>query len=198
MMKALVDRWCSFGQYARLVRGPMRIVDSFYEHIRDINVTLLAHVQWIEERLIKAVQPAPSSLKVVSIRISVTCSAAPSKSHLPNKNNSALSRPVDTRGIPGLSVMALRDSSPLSLGGVKMTHGRSDLNVLLEEEASMASGQECTSYLHANSLRFVRYRTHSPSRPSLPGVRAFRCAQWRPHHDPIRRTVWLRLVHPSS
>ncbi|OJA12836.1 hypothetical protein AZE42_04242 [Rhizopogon vesiculosus] len=103
-----------------------------------LSIGKVAHVQWIKERLVKAVQPAPSSLKV-SIRIFITCSAASSQSHLSNKDNSALSRPVDTRGISGLSDMALGDLSPSSLGGVKMTHGRSDLNALLKEEAIFGS-----------------------------------------------------------
>ncbi|OAX33649.1 hypothetical protein K503DRAFT_508483 [Rhizopogon vinicolor AM-OR11-026] len=82
----------------------MRFAVSFYECFRVTNVTFLAHIQWIEETLIKAIQLASPSL-TVSICIFISYSAAASQPDLSGEDNSAFSRPVEKNYIPEPSVM---------------------------------------------------------------------------------------------
>jgi len=105
------------------------------------------YVQWIEEALVKAVQLAPSSL-TVSIRIFDTGSPSLSQSMEEDFN---LSSPTEKKGTPEQVVTrkgSLTSSMLLSLRGVSMEKGRSDLDALLKEEISMASGSMSVSGKH--------------------------------------------------
>ncbi|KAG1907913.1 ferric reductase NAD binding domain-containing protein [Suillus fuscotomentosus] len=122
------------------------------------------YVQWIEEALIKAVQLAPPSL-TVSIRIFNTGSPSTTQSM---EEVSGLSNPdpteknvtfeqVVTRKSPSTSSMLL------SLRGVKMESGRSDLDALLKEEVSMASGRMSVSVCGSHGIaRAVRHALRFP------------------------------------
>jgi len=96
------------------------------------------YVQWIEQALIKAVQLAPSSL-TISICIFVTGSPSTADADLPD---SVVSSPVEKQGAPE-HIVSKRDSSPSlsSLRGVKLEIGRPNLDALLKEEISSASGR---------------------------------------------------------
>ncbi|KAG1795142.1 ferric reductase NAD binding domain-containing protein [Suillus plorans] len=120
------------------------------------------YVQWIEEALIKAVQLAPPSL-TVSIRIFITGSPSTTQSM---EEVSGLSNPTEknvtfeqvvTRKSP------LTSSMLLSLRGVKMESGRSDLDALLKEEVSMASGRMSVSVCGSHGIaRAVRHALRFP------------------------------------
>jgi hypothetical protein len=143
------------------------------------------YVQWIEEALVKAVQLAPPYL-TVSIRIFDTGSSSTAQSMDEDPN---LSHPTEKNGTPEQVVTrksSLTSSMLLSLRGVKMESGRSDLDALLKEEVSMASGSMSVSGKHLFlrppriynlryyiSLRVARYSTRSPSCASFPGLWTF-------------------------
>lgn len=100
---------------------------------------VIGYVQWIEEALIKAVQLAPPSL-TVSIRIFNTGSPTTTQSM---EEVSGLSNPTEK-----IVTFEQTSSMLLSLRGVKMESGRSDLDALLKEEVSMASGRMSVSGKH--------------------------------------------------
>ncbi|KAG1804325.1 ferric reductase like transmembrane component-domain-containing protein [Suillus subaureus] len=112
-------------------------------------------VQWIEEALIKAVQLAPPSL-TVSIRIFDT--GSPSTSHLSN--------PTEKNGTPEQVLtrkVSVSSSMLFSLHGVKMESGRADLDALLKEEVSMASGSMSVSVCGSQGIaRAVRHALRFP------------------------------------
>ncbi|KAG2157689.1 ferric reductase NAD binding domain-containing protein [Suillus bovinus] len=113
-------------------------------------------VQWIEEALVKAVQLAPPSL-TVSIRIFYTGSTRSME------EVSSLSNSTEK---PGKDPLAL--SMLLSLRGVKMESGRSDLDALLKEEVSMASGSMSVSVCGSQGIaravrRALRFPVSGPS-----------------------------------
>ncbi|KAJ8584981.1 hypothetical protein M405DRAFT_936300 [Rhizopogon salebrosus TDB-379] len=118
------------------------------------------YVQWIEDTLIKAVQLAPPSLKI-SIRIFITDPLSIAGSEL---SISALSSPVEKKGAPEHNVTK-RDSlsSLLSLRGVKMEAGRPNLDALLKEEISSASGRMSVSVCGSQGIsRAVRHALRFP------------------------------------
>ncbi|KAG2112970.1 ferric reductase like transmembrane component-domain-containing protein [Suillus discolor] len=117
------------------------------------------YVRWIEEALIKAVQLAPPSL-TVSIRIFNTGSPSMTQSM------------EEVSGLPNITekIVTFEPTSSmlLSLRGVKMESGRSDLDALLKEEVSMASGRMsvsvCGSYGIARAVRHaLRFPVSGPS-----------------------------------
>ncbi|KAG1779947.1 ferric reductase NAD binding domain-containing protein [Suillus placidus] len=120
------------------------------------------YVQWIEEALIKAVQLAPPSL-TVSIRIFNTGSESTVQ---PIEENSSLSDPTDKKGAPEQVLIRKASSTSsmlLSLRGVKMECGRSDLDALLKEEVSMASGSMSVSVCGSQGIaRAVRHALRFP------------------------------------
>jgi predicted ferric reductase len=120
------------------------------------------YVQWIEEALVKAVQLAPSSL-TVSIRIFDTGSPSLSQSMEEDFN---LSSPTEKKGTPEQVVTrkgSLTSSMLLSLRGVSMEKGRSDLDALLKEEISMASGSMSVSVCGSQGIaRAVRHALRFP------------------------------------
>ncbi|KAG1880529.1 ferric reductase NAD binding domain-containing protein [Suillus tomentosus] len=113
------------------------------------------YVQWIEEALIKAVQLAPPSL-TVSIRIFNTGSPSMTRSM---EEVSGLSNSIPTEK----NVTFEQTSSMLlSLRGVKMS-GRSDLDALLKDEVSMASGRMSVSVCGSHGIaRAVRHALRFP------------------------------------
>ncbi|KAG2346386.1 hypothetical protein BDR05DRAFT_959248 [Suillus weaverae] len=120
------------------------------------------YIQWIEEALVKAVQLAPPSL-TVSIRIFNTGSESTVQ---PMEEDSSLSDPTEKKGAPE-QVLTRKVSSTssmlLSLRGVKMECGRSDLNALLKEEVSMASGSMSVSVCGSQGIaRAVRHALRFP------------------------------------
>jgi ferric-chelate reductase len=123
-----------------LVHTRSRFVDPWSAGLLWSKLTscFIDYVQWIEDTLIKAVQLAPPSLKI-SIRIFITDPLSIAGSEL---SISALSSPVEKKGAPEHNVTK-RDSlsSLLSLRGVKMEAGRPNLDALLKEEISSASGR---------------------------------------------------------
>ncbi|KAG2078953.1 iron reductase [Suillus decipiens] len=119
------------------------------------------HLRWIEEALIKAVQLAPSSL-AISIRIFNTGSPLTEDSNPLNL--------TEKPGTPGQVATkdSLTSSTLLSLRGVKMESGRSDLDALLKEEVSIASGSMsvsvCGSHGIARAVRkALRFPVSGPS-----------------------------------
>ncbi|KAG1731763.1 ferric reductase NAD binding domain-containing protein [Suillus lakei] len=120
------------------------------------------YVQWIEEALIKAVQLAPPSL-TVSIRIFDTGSPPTAQSM---EEDSSLSNPTEKNGTLEQVVTrkgSLTSSMLLSLRGVKMERGRSDLDALLKEEVSMASGSMSVSVCGSQGIaRAVRHALRFP------------------------------------
>ncbi|KAG2095871.1 ferric reductase NAD binding domain-containing protein [Suillus discolor] len=120
------------------------------------------YVEWIEEALIKAVQLAPPSL-TVSIRIFDTGSLSKAQSM---EENYSPSTPTEKNGIPEQVVTrktSLTSSMLLSLRGVKMESGRSDLDGLLKEEVSMASGSMSVSVCGSQNIsRAVRHALRFP------------------------------------
>ncbi|KAG1806036.1 hypothetical protein EV424DRAFT_1577789 [Suillus variegatus] len=93
-----------------------------------------------EAALIKAVQLAPPSL-TLSTRIFNTGSSSATQSM---EEVSGLSNPTEN-GTPEQIVMkkgSLTSPMLLSLRGVKMENGRSDLDAMFKEEVSVASGSE--------------------------------------------------------
>ncbi|KAG1796017.1 ferric reductase NAD binding domain-containing protein [Suillus plorans] len=122
----------------------------------------VGHVQWIEEALIKAVQLAPPSL-TVSIRIFDTSSLSKVQSM---EENCSPSTPTEKNGIPEQVVTRKTSSTSsmlFSLHGVKMESGRSDLDGLLKEEVSMASGSMSVSVCGSQSIsRAVRHSLRFP------------------------------------
>ncbi|KAG1834099.1 ferric reductase NAD binding domain-containing protein [Suillus variegatus] len=112
------------------------------------------YVQWIEEALIKAVQLAPPSL-TVSIRIFNTGSPTTTQSM---EEVSGLSNPTEK-----IVTFEQTSSMLLSLRGVKMESGRSDLDALLKEEVSMASGRMSVSVCGSHGIaRAVRHALRFP------------------------------------
>jgi hypothetical protein len=104
---------------------------------------------------------------------------------------------------------SLTSSMLLSLRGVNMEKGRSDLDALLKEEVSMASGsmsvsgkhefhrhQEYATYGHYISLRIAGYSTRGPSCTSFPCLWTFQYSQWRAERNPICRIFRIRLIIP--
>jgi predicted ferric reductase len=120
------------------------------------------YVRWIEEALIKAVQLAPSYL-MVSIRIFDTGSSSTSQSM---DEDSSLSSPTEKNNTPDQVVTrksSLTSSMLFSLRGVKMESGRSDLDALLKEEVSMASGSMSVSVCGSQGIaRAVRHALRFP------------------------------------
>ncbi|KAG2034819.1 ferric reductase NAD binding domain-containing protein [Suillus americanus] len=119
------------------------------------------YVQWIEEALIKAIQLAPPSL-TVSIRIFNT--GSPSMSQF-MEDDSSLPSPTEKNGAPEqvLTRKGSLTSSLFSLRGVKMESGRADLNALLKEEVSMASGSMSVSVCGSQGIaRAVRHALRFP------------------------------------
>ncbi|KAG2151663.1 ferric reductase NAD binding domain-containing protein [Suillus bovinus] len=119
------------------------------------------YVQWIEEALIKAVQLAPPSL-IVSIRIFNTGSLSTTQSM---ERNSSLSNAIEKNGTSEQVETQKGSSMSLlwSLRGVKMENGRSDLDVLLKEEVSMASGSMSVSVCGSQGIaRAVRHALRFP------------------------------------
>lgn len=145
----------------------------------------IEYVQWIEEALIKAVQLAPPYL-TVSIRIFDTGSSSTAQSM---DEDSSPSNPTEKNGTHEQVVTRKTSSTSsmlFSLRGVKMERGRSDLDALLKEEVSMASGSMSVSgkhYFHRPpriynlryyiSLRVAGYSTRGPSCASLPSLWTF-------------------------
>jgi hypothetical protein len=121
---------------------------SSYERMRDTNIIFIAHIQWIEEELIKAVRLAPPSL-TLSIRIFISGSTAASQSDLSGEDDFTLSRAaVEKKGITEPSVVTQGDTLPSSLsslGGTEVKQGRADLDALLNEEVNMTSGRMSVS-----------------------------------------------------
>ncbi|KAG1804077.1 uncharacterized protein BJ212DRAFT_1395224, partial [Suillus subaureus] len=119
-------------------------------------------VQWIEEALIKAVQLAPPSL-TVSIRIFDT--GSPSTSQYMEEDFS-LSNPTEKNGTPEQVLtrkVSVSSSMLFSLHGVKMESGRADLDALLKEEVSMASGSMSVSVCGSQGIaRAVRHALRFP------------------------------------
>ncbi|KAG1894697.1 ferric reductase NAD binding domain-containing protein [Suillus fuscotomentosus] len=120
------------------------------------------YVQWIEEALIKAIQLAPPSL-TISIRIFDTGSLSKAQSM---EENYSPSTPTEKNGIPEQVVTrktSLTSSMLLSLRGVKMESGRSDLDGLLKEEVSIASGSMSVSVCGSQNIsRAVRHALRFP------------------------------------
>ncbi|KAG1870856.1 ferric reductase NAD binding domain-containing protein [Suillus subluteus] len=120
------------------------------------------YVQWIEEALVKAVQLAPHSL-TVSIRIFNTGSPSTSQSMEVDSN---LLNPTEKNGIPE-QVMTRKGSSIssmlMSLREVKMESGRADLDTLLKDEVSVASGSMSVSICGSQGIaRAVRHALRFP------------------------------------
>jgi len=97
----------------------------------------------------------------VSIRIFITGSATASQSDLSNgAYDSTLPRPAEKSSIPEPGVVTLENSLPpslSSLGGVKIKHGRPNIDAMLKEEISTASGRmsvtgEFTSTKNAKAI----------------------------------------------
>ncbi|KAG2138460.1 ferric reductase NAD binding domain-containing protein [Suillus clintonianus] len=123
------------------------------------------YVRWIEEALIKAVQLAPPSL-TVSIRIFNTGSPSMVENALPMEEDSSLSNPTEKKDTPEQVVTregSFTSSSLFSLRGVKMESGRSDLDALLKEEVSVASGSMSVSVCGSQGIaRAVRHALRFP------------------------------------
>jgi hypothetical protein len=110
----------------------------FRERITGTDVICIAHVQWVKKALMKAVRLAPPSL-TISLRIFITSlSTAESKLSDP-----ALCEKTSTSE----RIVTSRDSfsSLLSLRGAKMEYGRPNLDAMLKEEISSASGRMSVS-----------------------------------------------------
>ncbi|OJA09419.1 hypothetical protein AZE42_03069 [Rhizopogon vesiculosus] len=123
-----------------------------------------AHVQWIEETLIKAVRLAPSSL-TISIRIFITGSAATSQPDLSSKDNPAFSLPdsMEKNGIHKPSDASLAELSSLGTVGTIKVHGRPNLDALLKEEINMASGRMSVTVCGPHGIaRAVRHALRFP------------------------------------
>jgi ferric-chelate reductase len=119
--------------------------------------TFVAHVRWIEEALVKAVQLAPPSL-AISIRIFITRSLPMTESQSPD---SVSLSPIEKKGTHD-PIVIMSDPSLLSLlSGVEVNHGRPNLDALLKEEASITSGRMSVSGKYAN-LRHVQ-ATYRPT-----------------------------------
>ncbi|KAG2055254.1 hypothetical protein BDR06DRAFT_934312 [Suillus hirtellus] len=120
------------------------------------------YVQWIEEALIKAIQLAPPSL-TISIRIFDTGPLSKAQSM---EENYSPSTPTEKNGIPEQVVTrktSLTSSMLFSLRGVKMESGRSDLDGLLKEEVSIASGSMSVSVCGSQNIsRAVRHALRFP------------------------------------
>ncbi|KAG2122210.1 FAD-binding domain-containing protein, partial [Suillus cothurnatus] len=119
------------------------------------------HVQWIDEALIKAVQLAPPSLTVF-IRIFDTGALSMSQS---TEEDSSRSVPTEKSGTPEQDVAngSLTSSKLLLLRGVKMENGRANLDALLKEEISMASGSMSVSVCGSQGIaRTVRHALRFP------------------------------------
>lgn len=169
---ALADGWCSFGPYAILVRYLL-----FHERVRGINVVFVAHVRWIEEALVKAVQLAPPAL-TISIRIFITRPLPMTESQSPDFISS--SGTIEEKGTHGPSV-TMSDPSLLSLlRGVEVNHRRPNLDALLKEEASITFGRMSVSGKCAN-LRHVQ----ATYRPAVCGSRGIARAVRRALRFPV-------------
>jgi predicted ferric reductase len=119
------------------------------------------HVQWIDEALIKAVQLAPPSL-TVSIRIFDTGALSMSQS---TEEDSSRSVPTEKISTPEQDAAngSLISSKLLLLRGVKMENGRANLDALLKEEISMASGSMSVSVCGSQGIaRAVRHALRFP------------------------------------
>jgi hypothetical protein len=108
-------------------------------YIRGTNVDFTAHVRWIEDALMKAIELAPPSL-TVSIRIFITGSLPTAEA------DSVLSSPVEKKGMEHIVTQSVSLSSlSLSSRDIKMENGRPNLGALLKEEASTTSGRMSVS-----------------------------------------------------
>ncbi|OAX38133.1 hypothetical protein K503DRAFT_692081 [Rhizopogon vinicolor AM-OR11-026] len=127
-----------------------------------------AHVQWIEETPIKAVQLAPSFDSIYSYLHHWFGSDVAT-----SKDNTAFSLPdsVEKNGIHKPSDASLAELSSLgTVGSIKVHHGRPNLDALLKEEINMASGRMsvtvCGSHgicKHAGLLDPLRFPVCGPS-----------------------------------
>lgn len=121
------------------------------------------YVRWIEETLIKAVQLAPPSL-TVSIRIFITGPPSTTQS-LSREDNPSVSSSTEKKGTTEhiVTKRVSFSSSLLSLRGVKMEFGRPDLDALLKEEVSIASGRMSVSVCGSHGIaRTVRKALRFP------------------------------------
>ncbi|KAG1870853.1 FAD-binding domain-containing protein [Suillus subluteus] len=120
------------------------------------------YVRWIEEALIKAVQLAPPSL-IVSIRIFNTGSPLTSQYM---EEDSSLSSPTEKNGTFEQVLTrkgSITSSMLFSLREVRMESGRADLDALLIEEVSMASGSMSVSVCGSQGIaRAVRHALRFP------------------------------------
>ncbi|OJA13520.1 hypothetical protein AZE42_10524 [Rhizopogon vesiculosus] len=148
-----------------LVRISVIFAVSFCVRMRGTNIDFAAHVRWIEDALMKAVELAPPSL-TVSIRIFVTGRLKTAESE------PLLSNSVEKKGAEHIVTQSVSFSS-LSLPphDVRMENGRPNMGTLLKEEASMTSG-----------------------RMSFAGRKAFHYLRWRAQRDSARRIIRLCLV----
>ena len=116
-----------------------------------------AHVRWIEEALVKVVQLAPPSL-TISIRIFITRPLSMAESQSPD---SVPSSPIEKKGTHD-PIVTMSDLPLLSLlSGVKVNHGRPNLDALLKEEASITPGRMSVNGKYGN-LRHVQ-ATYRPT-----------------------------------
>ncbi|KAG2072169.1 hypothetical protein BDR04DRAFT_1014238 [Suillus decipiens] len=115
------------------------------------------YIQWIEEALIKAIQLSPPSL-AVSIRIFYTGSSSAKQSM---EEDSNLSSPTEKDTVEHVEIR--KSSMLLSLSGVRMENGRSNLDALLKEEVTRASGSMSVSVCGSQGIaRAVRHALRFP------------------------------------